>query len=195
MMRKLILIILLAIGGLVTQTFAQDFAQNASRSIFSDYKASKVGDAITIIVVESSQATNQAQLESNRNGEIDLGASASMGGEPVLPDARASISTGNDFKGGGKITSGGTFKTKISALVDSVYPNGLLKIKGSRKIVVNGEEQNIEISGLVRPIDINTDNTVYSYNISEANIVLEGSGMIDRNTTPGWLTRLFHWLF
>jgi flagellar L-ring protein precursor FlgH len=175
--------------------FAQDFAENASRSIFSDYKACKVGDAITIIVVESSQATNQAQLESGRDGEIDLGASASMGGEPMLPEVRGNISTGNDFKGGGKITSGGSFKTKISALVDSVYPNGLLKIKGSRKIVVNGEEQNIEISGLVRPIDINTDNTVYSYNISEAEIVLEGSGMIDRNTTPGFLTIFFHWLF
>ncbi len=192
-MKRLSLLTLILLG--FTTIHAQDFAKNAARSIFSDYKACKVGDAITIIVVESSQATNQAQLESNRNGEIDLGASATMGDQPILPSSRATVSTGNDFKGGGKITSGGSFKTKISALVDSVYPNGLLKIKGSRKIVVNGEEQNIEISGLVRPIDINTDNTVYSYNISEAEIVLEGSGMIDRNTTPGWITRLFHWLF
>ncbi len=191
-MRKFLIILMLLFG---VSIYAQDFAQNASRSIFSDYKASKVGDAITIIVVESSQATNQSQMKSGREGTIELGASASMGNEPMLPDAKGNISTDNKFEGGGKITSGGSFKTKISALVDSVYPNGLLKIKGSRKIVVNGEEQNIEISGLVRPTDINTDNTVYSYNISEAQIVLEGSGMIDRNTTPGWLTRLFHWLF
>jgi len=48
---------------------------------------------------------------------------------------------------------------------------------------------------LVRTSDISSANTVYSYNISDAEIVFEGSGMIDRNTSPGWLTKIFHWLF
>jgi flagellar L-ring protein precursor FlgH len=175
--------------------FAQNFSYNASRSIFSDYKALNKGDAITVIVVESSKASNQSNLESARNGSIGVSGSASMGSTPMLPDSKGSVGTSNDFKGGGKITSEGSFTTKLSAIVDSVYPNGLLHIKGTRKLEVNGEEQSISISGLVRPIDITSSNTVFSYNISEANIVLEGSGMIDRNTSPGWLTKLFHWLF
>jgi len=53
----------------------------------------------------------------------------------------------------------------------------------------------IKITGIVRPSDISSDNSVYSYNISDAEITFEGSGMIDSSQKPGILTRLFHWLF
>ncbi len=191
-MKKIIYIIAMFLPLVIS---AQDFNYSASRSIFSDYKALRKGDAITVIVVESSKASNQSNLESGRDGSIGVSASASMGPNPLLPDSKASFGTNNSFKGGGKITTAGSFTTKLSAIVDSVYPNGLLHIKGTRKLEVNGEEQNVSISGLVRPIDITSGNTIYSYNISEAKIVLDGSGMIDRDTTPSWLTRLFHWLF
>jgi flagellar L-ring protein precursor FlgH len=68
-------------------------------------------------------------------------------------------------------------------------------ISGSRLITINGEDQLITISGVIRPSDVRPDNNVYSYNISDAKIVFDGSGMIDRAQKPGWLTRLFHWLF
>ncbi len=190
-MKKLIYLIII----LPVVISAQNFNYNASRSIFSDYKALHKGDAITVIVVESSKASNQSNLESGRDGSVGVSASAAMGATNYLPDSKGSLGTSNSFKGGGKITSAGSFTTKLSAIVDSVYPNGLLHIKGTRKLEVNGEEQNVSISGLVRPIDISSANSVYSYNISEAEIVLDGSGMIDRETTPSWLTRLFHWLF
>jgi flagellar L-ring protein precursor FlgH len=86
-------------------------------------------------------------------------------------------------------------KTKISARVDSVLANGNLRINGSRRIVINGEEQTMKVNGIVRVSDIQADNTVYSYNISDADIEFEGSGMIERSQSPGWLTKLFHWLF
>ena len=60
---------------------------------------------------------------------------------------------------------------------------------------LNGEEQTIFIKGVVRSSDIQADNSVYSYNISEAEIVFEGSGMIDNAQHPGWLTKFFHWIF
>jgi len=190
-MKKIIYILIL----FPIMMFAQNFSHNASRSIFSDYKALNKGDVITVIVVESSKASNRSNLESARNGSIGLSGSASSGTTIMLPESKGSVGTINDFKGGGKITSEGSFTTKLSAIVDSVYPNGLLHIKGKKNLEVNGEEQSISLSGLVRPIDITSSNTVFSYNISEANIVLDGSGMIDRNTSPGWLTKLFHWLF
>ena len=73
--------------------------------------------------------------------------------------------------------------------------NGLIRIKGSRKIVVNDEEQMITIKGLVRTSDISSENTVYSYNISEAEIIFQSDGQIRSVQDPGWLTKLFHWLF
>ena len=83
----------------------------------------------------------------------------------------------------------------ISAHVDSLLPNGNMFISGSRLISINGEDQVIKISGVIRPTDVQSDNSVYSSSISEARIVFEGSGMIDRSQGPGWFTKLFHWLF
>jgi flagellar L-ring protein precursor FlgH len=59
---------------------------------------------------------------------------------------------------------------------------------------VNGEEQTIKLSGIVRPSDVLADNSVYSFNISDAIIVFEGSGIVSRAQGPGWLTKLLHWL-
>ena len=191
-MKKIIVIIGLFLS---VSLNAQDLRENTSRSLFYDFKASLVGDAVTIIVVEESQAANQAQKTSGRSSDIGLSAQGSQGTGELIPSTDLAIGSSSDFKGGGTIKSTGVIKTKISALIDSVLSNGLVRIRGSRKISINGEEQLITIKGLVRTADLNSDNTVYSYNISEAEIVFEGNGMIDSNTNPGWVTKVFHWLF
>jgi len=174
--------------------FAQDMRQNAFSSLFSDHKASRVGDAITIIVVEASQASNDAETSTGRTSDLSVGANGSVGTSEI-PKVDLSIGTGNDFRGSGSTKTTGMIRTKISATIDSVLANGNLMIKGSRKISINGEEQLVYIKGVVRSSDINADNSVLSYNISEAEITLEGSGLIDSSQRPGWLTKLFHWLF
>jgi len=191
-MKKLIFIGILLMTPLL---MGQDFRDNANRSLFSDYKANRIGDVVTIIVVESSQAKNSADITTGRQSDVGFDMSGSMDGEPLVPEVDFGISSKNDFEGGGSTTSSGLVKTKISAIIDSVYDNGLLRIQGKRKITINGEEQLVTISGLIRSADLLTDNSVYSYKISEAEIAFEGSGMIDNNTSPGWVTKLFHWLF
>ncbi len=189
-MKKIIILLIF-----ITSTgFAQTMKQYAQNSLFSDYKASRIGDAITIIVVEASQASNKAETSTGRKSDIGFGGKGGVG-ETSLPGADFDLGTNSDFKGAGVTKSSGMFRTKISALIDSVLPNGLLHVKGSRKISINGEEQMISIKGIVRVSDIQANNTVYSYNISEAELILEGSGAIDRVQSPGWLTKLFHWLF
>jgi flagellar L-ring protein precursor FlgH len=189
MKRLFLLIILFSIVA-----SAQDMSRNAFSSLFSDYKANRVGDAITIIVIESSSATNQAETSTGKTSDLGFNGSATVGSND-LPKVDVGIGSKNNFQGSGSTKSSGTVTTKISAMIDSVYDNGNLRIKGSRKIVINGEEQIIRIKGIVRPIDIQTDNSVLSYNISEAEIIFEGNGMIQKAQGPGWLTKLFHWLF
>lgn len=179
---------------LTINIYSQQMQENAAASLFSDYKAVRIGDMVTVIVVESSQATNQANLTAGRDGKIGFGVAGNSDGQPMV-NMDMSINSSNQFKGGGSTSAGGVVKTTMSVVIDSVLGNGLLRIKGSRKISINGEDQNVTIKGFIRTSDITSSNTVYSYNISEAEIVFEGSGMIDRSTTPGWLTRLFHWLF
>ena len=83
----------------------------------------------------------------------------------------------------------------ISARVVKVDEYGNLEISGSRLISVNGQDQVIKISGVIRPSDIQPDNTISSEYISDAKIIFEGKGSIDQSQSPGWLTKLFHWLF
>lgn len=174
---------------------AQDMRQNSFKSLFSDQKANRVGDAITILVMESSEASNNAQTSAGRSSELSLSASGTMDSEAVVPRSAFDMGSGNEFNGSGATKSAGMFRTRITATIDSVLTNGNLFIRGSRVISINGEEQIIKLNGVVRVSDISSDNTVLSYNISDAEIILEGKGMIDRMQGPGWLTKLFHWLF
>ncbi len=190
-MKTIITSLLILLTGL---TAAQDMRQNAFASLFSDQKASRIGDAITIVVIEFSQASNNAQTTTGRSSDIGLTAGGSVYGKD-LPGTDVSLGTTNDFRGSGATKTSGMIRTKISATIDSVLANGNLLIRGSRKIVINGEEQTIFIKGIVRTTDINPDNSVLSYNISEAEIRIEGSGRIADSQSPGWLTKLFHWLF
>jgi flagellar L-ring protein precursor FlgH len=173
---------------------AQDMRQNYNRSLFSDQKANRIGDAVTILVVEASSASNDSRTETSRGSDISL-ASAGKSGSTTLLDVGASIGTGNSFKGAGSTESKGSVRAKISARVDSLFSNGDLWISGNRTISINGEDQIVSISGIVRPSDIQADNSVYSYSISDANIVFKGKGMTNDSQQPGWITRFFHWIF
>ncbi|PID62452.1 MAG: flagellar basal body L-ring protein [Ignavibacteriae bacterium] len=173
---------------------AQSMKQNGFRSLFSDYKAVNLGDAITIVVLESSQAANSAQKNAGRKSDIGFGASGGLD-DTKLPAVSLDLDSKNQFKGSGSSKTSGMVRTKLSALIDSVLSNDLVRVKGSRKIVVNDEEQMITIKGLVRTSDISSNNTVFSYNISDAEIIFQSDGQIKSMQEPGWITKLFHWLF
>lgn len=174
--------------------FAQDMRNNSFSSLFSDQKANRVGDAVTILVVESSQASNNAETSTGKKSDLGFNFSGGLD-DTQLPSIDVGIGSNNDFRGAGSTKTTGMIRTKISATIDSVLQNGNLFIKGSRKIVINGDEQVLFIKGIVRSSDISADNSVLSYNISEAEIVFEGSGMIQDAQKPGWLTKFFHWIF
>ncbi|PKL83985.1 MAG: flagellar basal body L-ring protein [Ignavibacteriae bacterium HGW-Ignavibacteriae-3] len=190
MKRKIILCIML-IAGAVN---AQDMRQNAYASLFSDQKANRQGDALTIIVLESTQASNNSETNAGRKSDVGFGLSGGLD-KTALPNVDFNVGSKNDFSGKGSTQTSGIIRTKISATVDSVLANGNLLIRGSKKIIINGEEQTIKVKGIVRPSDISPDNAVLSYNISDAELSFEGNGIISDNQKPGLLTKLFHWLF
>ncbi len=194
---KLMFIIVTLVSLTCSSTFTQDMRGNISRSIFSDNKASRVGDAITVIVLEVSSASNNATTETERSSDISLSASGSSSGIGNVPsiNTSASIGTGNKFTGGGTVQNRGDVRATISAAVDSVFPNGNLHIHGTKTISIRNEDQMIEITGIVRPSDIESDNSILSTKVSEAVIVFSGNGMVDRAREPGWLTKIFHWIF
>jgi flagellar L-ring protein FlgH len=184
-----IIVLVIACGAM-----AQDMRGNVGRSLFADPKATRAGDAVMVLVVETSSASNDASTSSDRESNISMNASGKVSTSNI-PDVSLGVGTVNGFKGSGATSSNGSIRAKISARVDSVLANGDLVITGHRTIIVNGEEQRITLSGIVRPPDILADNSVYSYNIAEARIAFEGNGVVSNAQGPGWITKLLHWLF
>jgi flagellar L-ring protein precursor FlgH len=189
-MKKILLVSVL----LFATTFSQNMRKNSYYSLFSDQKASSIGDAITIIVVESSLATNKAKTNSSRESDLGFNLSGTVNTTDI-PEVDLGMGSNNEFSGSGSTESSGIIQTKISATIESVLENGNMVISGSKKISINGEEQLINIKGIVRTSDVRADNSVLSYNISDAEISFEGNGLIDDAQSPGWLTKFFHWIF
>jgi len=177
------------------------------RNPFQDLHAYKVGDLLTVNIVETSKANKKATTKTSRNSSINAGISNALGwegkiskiGVPADFDNTAMFrsSMENEFDGSGETTRNETMTASITARVLEVTPNGNLFIRGSRKIRVNNETQYITLSGLVRPADISPENTVLSSFIAEASIEYTGNGPITDKQRPGWLMRAvdFVWPF
>ena len=161
-------------------------------SLYSDNKARQVGDLVTIIIVERAQATQSASTQTGTDASVDFGPIL-WGGVPLLSGFGAQA--GDNFRGGGSTTRGGSLNARMTAMVMEVLPNGNLVIEGRQTIVVNDEEQVIVVTGVVRPQDIQPDNTVLSTFVANATITYHGSGSIGEKQKPGLLTRLLNWLF
>jgi flagellar L-ring protein FlgH len=184
----------IAIALLIAGTSYGQVMQNPTASLFSDYKASRVGDAVTVLVTEQNSASKDASTNTSKQSTIGANGSASYG-TANLPSGGLQLGTDNEFKGAGSTSETGSVQATVSAQVVKVDQYGNLEIQGSRLISVNGQDQIIRLSGIIRPSDIQPDNTIYSSQISDAKIIFEGSGSINQSQSPGWLTKLFHWLF
>jgi len=101
----------------------------------------------------------------------------------------------NKYSGIGSTQRASNVQARISAWVTEVLPNGNLEIEGKHRVQVNDETQEITSRGTVRPKDISGANTVYSYQVANADLIVRGSGVIADTESPGFITRIFNWLF
>jgi flagellar L-ring protein precursor FlgH len=169
------------------------FNQNNSRSLFSDVKAYRVGDAVMILIVEETQADNSATTTQSTKTDLSGGVGASSGTSSF--DGKVSLGTGNTFNGRGQTSRNEKFRARLSAKVVSVEDNGNLKIEGKRTFQLNGENQSITLTGYIRPADIQSDNSIISYSIMDLVVTYEGEGTITKAQEPGLITKFLRWLF
>lgn len=164
-------------------------------SLYSDLKARKVGDIVTILIFEYSSASNKTQTATKKENEFSLSGGPGRGALDFIPLYALSSDVKNEYEGSGSTSRSGNLRAKITATVTQVRDNGDLVIRGSRVVEINGEKEIITLSGVVRPEDISPANTVYSYNIADAQISYKGKGAISTGGRPGILTRIINWLF
>ncbi len=184
---------LIALGILLTWTAVGSAASlwADGSSLFADRKARRVGDLLTLIIVERSAASQEAATRMSQDGEVRIGPGLGILSS-VLPLISAS---GEDSStAGGATTRGGSLEAKMTTKVVEVLPNDVLRIEGRQTIVINNETQEIIVSGLVRSRDVSPENTVLSTYVADAHITFVGAGALGAKQQPGLLTRLFDWL-
>ena len=177
--------------------------ENDKNLIYADRKARYLDDIITIIVTETATGDNKATTNTSRDASTSaninallgienaiIGNNANMGGQIALGGTHS-----NSLKGTGDTSRNTTLTAKISARVIRVMDNGNLLIEGRRMVTVNAEDQYLVVSGIVRPQDVTTDNTVASQYIADARIIYTGDGVINDKMRPGWLTRVVDWVW
>jgi len=183
-----------------TATEASLFRESSYEGFFQDLRAHKVGDLVTINIVETSKATKKADTKTARTSSIDAGINNLLGYESKMKSwgvpkafdntAMFKASMGNKFDGSGSTSRDESMTASVTARVVQVLPNGNLYIEGTRKIRVNNETQHIILSGIIRPSDISPDNTVLSSYIADARIDYTGNGPVSDKQRPGWLARV-----
>ncbi|MBL0731451.1 MAG: flagellar basal body L-ring protein FlgH [Desulfosarcina sp.] len=166
--------------------------------LFIDSKARRVGDIVTIKIVESSSATNTASTKTGRKSSVAGGVDNFFNMEKRYPGTHpffnpfAKVKGGleSDFDGSGTTKRSGDLTAFITTRVVEVLPNGNLKIEGTREVKVNNEKQLIRLSGIIRPRDISSENVILSTYVSDAKIEYSGSGIIHDRQRPGWMARI-----
>jgi flagellar L-ring protein FlgH len=175
----------------------------AAADLVADVKARTIGDVVTVNVVESitsesKAATSLANKRSIEGGIPNLFTFTEGLGKynPLLNLTSMINSTAdNSTDGQGDMTAADTFTANVSAVVTAVNPGGTLSIKGERQLQINGENDTIRLSGVVRPEDINSDDTIASSDVADLEVSIAGKGQIRDKQGNGLGTRLFDWLW
>ncbi len=146
-------------------------------SLYSDIKAHQVGDVLSVIIVEKANATRQSKSNSKLRSETGVEAKSSGNIADFLPVFGGSGSFDSKHQDEDGSAQSDRLTGRISVRIVEKTENGMLKIKGERKLNINGEENLMKLEGFVRPRDITATNTVYSYNIADAKITYRKSGL------------------
>jgi len=173
--------------------------QRGNRSMFSDRKARDVGDIVTVLISETASASKQASTSTDRSTNMSAGIPNFFGLEnddiwsgtnPVDLSNLVSANFSNDFEGSGSTSRKEALSASLTTQVVGRYPNGQLKIRGGKEVMVNNEVQIIYLTGIIRPVDITAANTVSSAKILNARISYTGKGSISDKQKPGWAMRV-----
>ncbi len=169
------------------------FGEAATRSMFSDFKSYRKGDALTILIVEDVQADNGARTNSSTATNLSVGVNGSLNSSQA--NISGGIGSGNSFNGNATTSRSENVKAKLTARITDAENLNAIKIEGRRTVTINGETQVIVISGIIRYIDISPENTIYSYNIADLTLSYNGEGTITKAQEPGLFTKFLRFLF
>jgi len=169
--------------------------RTGSRAFFKDQRASQVGDVITVVVDMTDSANVQNATTATRVSSDTGGVPALFGlqnllstilPKPIDPSALVSVNSANNNVGTGQIQRSEAVTVRVAGVVTQVLPNGNLVVVARQEIEVNSELRVLQVTGVVRPQDIASDNTVTHDRMAEARITYGGRGQLTDVQSPRW---------
>lgn len=171
------------------------YREGMSLVLFNDRKATRIGDILTVLLVESIDASKKSSINTQKDSNVTatsptvLGKPITSGGAPLFD---AALGSSNGFSGSGETQQSNSLDGSVTVTVVGRQPNGNLMIKGRKKIELNQGSEFVSILGVVRPEDITTGNTVNSDRIAQAQITYSGKGPVNDSNRMGFLMRFFN---
>ena len=162
---------------------------NSQNGLFAtDRRASKVGDILTVALSENFSATKSQSAKSAKKGEMkfDFPNVMTAGADDGLFDS----SSEKSFDGSGSAGQNNSLRGQLSVTVTKVFDNGNMEILGQKKLTLNNGDEYIRLLGIIRPEDINNQNTVQSSRIANAKISYTGAGDVADTAKKGWFSKL-----
>jgi flagellar L-ring protein precursor FlgH len=167
--------------------------------LFTDARALRMNDLVVIKIEEVADARRTTNTDIDRSSASNADITAFLGALAKIKGGSDQLKIGGSsnasFNSEGKTGRSEYLTATVPAVVRKVLPNGNLFIEGHRVILVNAEEQHFYISGVVRPIDIDQENSVKSSMVADAEIEFVGRGVLTDNQKQGWLSRFLGWVW
>ncbi len=161
--------------------------------LFEDRRPRNVGDIVTIVIQEKTNAAKNVNTNTNRSGSASMGIGLSPDFLPddLGPKQNFDATGGNQSKGTGSSSANNLFTGTLTTTVIGVLPNGNLQIAGEKQIAINRGSEYVRFSGVVDPRSITGNGTVASTQVADARIEYRSKGVMDEVQTMGWLQRFF----
>ena len=166
--------------------------------LFSDLKARRIGDVLTIVLNEATNASKSATTTTAKTTTVAntaptiFGQSMTVRGRPILA---TTLNGADGFSGAGSSAQSNSLAGSLTVTVIDVQANGNLVVQGDKTLKLNQGDEFVHISGVIRPADIATNNTVTSDKLADARISYSGKGVVDSSNRMGWLARFFNSAF
>lgn len=162
-------------------------------ALTSGTRASMKGDIITILLVERTQAAKSNSASKDRNGGFSL-TPPTTGLFSLFSPSDAAASGSQNFSGTGSAQQSNSLQGQISVTVAESYANGTMLVRGQKLTSLNRGDEHMQFSGLIRAIDISSDNTIPSTKVADAQINYGGTGEIASASKQGWLQKFFSFI-
>ena len=159
-------------------------------SLTSDSRAYRVGDAVTVILQETTQASKRAGTSFSKESSVGVSPIAALG--KTFSKTALDLSAEREFQGNATSTQQNALSGALTVIVQEVLPNGLLRVAGEKNLTLNQGEEFVRLKGFIRAQDIDNDNQVSSLRVANARIAYSGKGALADANQPGWLTRFFN---